>query len=416
MGWAWAYLVVTLIGAAFVVNAYLPVRAEWLAVPSFFAGWPTGELPIWHIGWQAVATAFFVSEGVLGHWPGWIGLALSVVSWAGLVVLAVQAARANTVLGRAAEEVPLPAVPEGLDLPASGRATMWRFTRLLYPFPRPARSVRVHRNLDYVGDGIRRHRLDVIVRRVDPPQGAPVLLYIHGGAWVIGDKMQQGLPMLNEFARRGWVTVTINYRLSPRATWPDHLVDCKRALAWVREHIADYGGDPGFIAVSGGSAGGHLASMVALTAADKSLQPGFEDRDVSVDACVPFYGVYDFTGGGENEKYAEGMRDLLGKYVMKRSFAEAPEAYRDASPLFRITPEAPPFFVLHGTNDTLVPVDEARRFVAALRAASPEPVVYAELPLTQHAFDVLPSVRCAHAVAAVVRFAEGVRYRTHHPQ
>jgi acetyl esterase/lipase len=61
-------------------------------------------------------------------------------------------------------------------------------------------------------------------------------------------------------------------------------------------------------------------------------------------------------------------------------------------------------------------VDEARRFVAALRAASPEPVVYAELPLTQHAFDVLPSVRCAHAVAAVVRFAEGVRYRTHHPQ
>ncbi len=65
--------------------------------------------------------------------------------------------------------------------------------------------------------------------------------------------------MMHELALRGWVCVAINYRLSPRATWPDHVVDCKRALAWVREHIAEYGGDPAFIAVSGGSAGGHLA-------------------------------------------------------------------------------------------------------------------------------------------------------------
>ena len=67
------------------------------------------------------------------------------------------------------------------------------------------------------------------------------------------------------------MTVTINYRLSPKATWPDHLVDCKRALAWVRDHIADYGGDPSFIAVSGGSAGGHLCAMLALTPADPAL-------------------------------------------------------------------------------------------------------------------------------------------------
>jgi acetyl esterase/lipase len=76
-----------------------------------------------------------------------------------------------------------------------------------------------------------------------------------------------------------------------------------------------------------------------------------------------------------------------------------------------VNPDAPPFFVVHGTNDTLVPIAEARAFVAGLRAVSKAPVLYAELPYTQHAFDVLPSVRSAHAVAAVVRFLEGVRFR-----
>ncbi len=93
--------------------------------------------------------------------------------------------------------------------------------------------------------------------------------------------------------------VAINYRLSPRATWPAHIVDCKRAVAWVREHIAEYGGDPGFIAVSGGSAGGHLSSLLALTPNQPEWQPGFEDMDTSVDACLPFYGVYDTTGDPE---------------------------------------------------------------------------------------------------------------------
>ena len=133
--------------------------------------------------------------------------------------------------------------------------------RLLYPLPRPARSVAVRSNIDYVGDGARSHRLDIIRRRLNPPSAGPVLVYIHGGAWVIGDKREQGLPLLHELARRGWVSVTINYRLSPKATWPDHIVDCKRAVAWVKDHIADYGGDPGFIAVSGGSAGGHLSAL-----------------------------------------------------------------------------------------------------------------------------------------------------------
>jgi acetyl esterase/lipase len=215
--------------------------------------------------------------------------------------------------------------------------------------------------------------------------------------------------MMHEFARRGWVAVTINYRLSPRATWPDHIVDCKRALAWVREHIAEFGGDPGFIAVSGGSAGGHLAALLALTPGDPDFQPGFEEADASIDACVPFYGVYDMTAGRGTSRYDRGMLTLLERRVFKRRLADDPAVFEAASPLRRVHRDAPPFFVIHGTNDTLVPVAEARAFVSALRAVSQAPVLYAELPYTQHAFDVLPSVRNAHATAAVVRFLEAIR-------
>ncbi len=408
MTWAWAYLAVSVVGAALVANAFRPARHQVLLVPSFFAGWYTAEMAIWHIVWQVAATVLFGLAGAFGYWPGWVGLAVSVAAWTGLAVLAWISADARRVFVLAEEAMPV-TTPDGVDLPVDGGDTMWRFPRLAYPLPRPSRSVRAVRNIDYVGDGIRRHRLDVIRRRGEPPQGAPVLIYIHGGAWVIGDKREQGLPLLYELARRGWVTVTINYRLSPKATWPDHIVDCKRAVGWVREHIAEYGGSPDFIAVAGGSAGGHLASLLGLSSGDPAFQEGFESVDASVDACVPLYGVYDMTAGKGTTAYDAGLLTLLERRVFKTRLAEAPGLFEAASPLCRVRPDAPPFFVIHGRNDTLVPVASARAFVDALRSVSKSVVVYAELPYTQHAFDVLPSVRGAHTVAAVVRFLEGVR-------
>jgi acetyl esterase/lipase len=410
MAWAWTYLAVSLVGALFVLNAFRPARHELLSVPSFFAGWYTGEMPVWHVIWQVGATVAFALTGALGFWPGWIGLGVNLVAWTGLVVLAMRSVGVGEVFSRAEGEVPIPP-PDGIDVPLGGRNTMWRFPRLIYPLPRPVRSIATVRNIDYAGDGRRSHRLDVISRRNPPARGAPVLVYIHGGAWVIGDKREQGLPLLYELARRGWVTVTINYSLSPRATWPDHIVDCKRAVAWVRDHIAEHGGDPGYIAVSGGSAGGHLAALLALSAGDVAFQPGFEDADTSVDACVPFYGVYDMTAGRGASRYDRGLLNLLERRVFKRRLEDDPAPFEAASPVCRVRSDAPPFFVVHGTNDTLVPVADARRFVTELRAVSAQPVLYAELPYTQHAFDVLPSIRSAQAVAAVVRFLESVRAR-----
>ena len=141
-----------------------------------------------------------------------------------------------------------------------------------------------------------RANLADIWRRRDLPRDgkAPVLLQVPGGAWMIGWRRPQAYPLMSHLVARGWICVSMNYRVSPLHTWPDHIVDVKRALAWVKENIADYGGDPNFVAISGGSAGGHLSALAALTPNDPKFQPGFEEADTSVVAAVPVYGRYDW--------------------------------------------------------------------------------------------------------------------------
>ena len=266
------------------------------------------------------------------------------------------------------------------------------------------------RNIDYWGDGRKRHRLDIYRSRLAPPGQAPVMVYIHGGAWMIGEKREQGKPMMYELVARGWVCVAINYRLSPKATWPDHIVDAKRAVAWVKEHIAEYGGDPSFVAVSGGSAGGHLCALLALSAGDPAFQPGFEEADTAVDACVPFYGVMDLTGSDEGRPAtAPGLVDLLEKRVMKTQRGRAPRGLPGG---LADLPGA-------GRRAAVLRPPGAERHPGAggggqdLRGGAPGrlacPVAYAELPLAQHAFDVLASLRCQATTNGVAAFLDAAR-------
>jgi acetyl esterase/lipase len=239
----------------------------------------------------------------------------------------------------------------------------------------------------------------------------PAILQIHGGGWVIGDKREQGIPLLGHLVAAGWVGFNANYRLSPGATFPDHLVDLKRALAWIREHAAEYGADPDFVCVTGGSAGGHLAALMALTANDPRYQPGFEEVDTTLRAAVPFYGVYDFTNrNGTWDPRTWPM--FLEPWVVKAFLAEEPERFAEASPIDQVTEGAPPFLVIHGDRDTLAPVEDARTFVEALRSVSHQPVLYAELHGSQHAFDLFPSTRSVHVIEAVERFVRAVRAGT----
>jgi acetyl esterase/lipase len=232
-------------------------------------------------------------------------------------------------------------------------------------------------------------------------------MQIHGGAWVIGDKREQGLPLLNHMALQGWVGFNVNYRLSPRATWPEHLIDLKHFLAWYKEHAEEYGADPDFLCVTGGSAGGHLTALVALTANKPEFQPGFEDADTSVRGAVPFYGVYDLLEAGP-WPVPMGSTRLMEKMVIKKPFAENREVYAAASPVTHISEDAPPFFVIHGSRDSLIPVAEARRFVERLREVSASPVVYAEMKGAQHGFDVFPSYRTARVIEGVERYLTGL--------
>ena len=279
--------------------------------------------------------------------------------------------------------------------------------QVVNPVPQLRRRYATTRDVSY-GEMGRRNQLDVWRRADLPLDGkAPVLVQVHGGAWITGNKEQQGAALMAHLAERGWVCVAVNYRLSPKATWPDHIVDVKRALAWVKEHIAEYGGDPDFVAITGGSAGGHLSSLAALTPNVAAFQPGFEDADTTVQAAVPFYGVYDFTNRDGTSR--ADMEDMLARMVFKSKLADSRDVWEQASSMSWVGPDAPPFFVIHGTNDSLAPVEQARSFSHMLREASNEPVVYAELPRAQHAFDILSSVRTRATVEAVDRFLAFVR-------
>ncbi len=406
-GVPYAFLIVTLVGAVAVALAYRPIRREPFTVLSFTCGWIAGELAFQNIVWQLAATAIFIWFGALSNWAGWVGLAVALAGWIGLIGLGIAGRRAADVTAAALGEVRSVEFPVPVEATAPTWGRWWRVTRAI---PLRSRAVRATRNIDYSGDGDRRHRLDIYHSRLAGPGRAPVMVYVHGGAWMIGEKREQGKPMMYELVARGWVCVAINYRLSPQATWPDHIVDAKKAVSWVKEHIADYGGDPSFIAVSGGSAGGHLCALLALSAGDPAFQPGFEGADTSVQACVPFYAVMDLTGSPEGSAiFGPGLLKMLEKKVMKTTESEHPDLFQAASPTYRVRAEAPPFFVLQGVNDTLVPVETARTFVDRLRAVSRQPVAYAELPLAQHAFDVLASLRCRATTSAVADFLEAAQ-------
>ena len=240
-------------------------------------------------------------------------------------------------------------------------------------------------------------------KRVRIRDVAWVLLFVPGGAWVHGSRMLQGYALMSHLAEMGWVCLSIDYRVAPHHRWPAHLTDVKTAIAWARANVDKFGGDRNFVAVAGCSAGGHLSALAGLTANDPEMQSDLPNgSDTSVDAVVGIYGRYDW----EDRSTAERARfvDFLERVVVGRKIAKHPDIYRKASPIARVHADAPPFLVIHGRNDTLVPVQEARLFVERLRAVSPNPVLYVELPGTQHAFDVFPSVRSAHVVRGVDRF------------
>ena len=373
----WLFLLVSLAGTAIVINAAKPLRGPISIVPSWVLAFLTLDLALFHIGLALLVAGGFALFGALDAWPGKLALLLTLASSAVLLVLWLPSLRAGSVTDAVAAELELDEVE--------------RIPRrlLLRPIPRVRDGVSVLRDVPFA-------RRDGRVLDMDIYHGSghagrrPGLVFLHGGGWVLGDKREQGLPLCNHLASLGWVCANANYRLSPGATYPDHVDDATSAVAWLREHSDDYGVDPDFIAIAGNSAGAHIAAMTALTGD-------------SVQAIVTLYGVYDLTNrlGVHGSAF---LKRLIGPHVLKAFFDSEPERFHAASPMDHVERASIPWLILQGDRDSLTPVPEAREFARRLREHSKHAVGYAELPGAQHAFDIYYSLRTFAAVELAARF------------
>ncbi len=388
--------------AAATTNALRPFRQSWLLFPSLAWSWMVIGMPAQHVASQVVLAALLVWLGALDHPVGWIGLVLLVASWLGSIVLIVRSRSARAVVHAALDEA---------GISRSGKPVpMWR---VIVAAPFRGRGVQKVKNIEFRRVAGHVVKLDVY-RQPGGASGRPALLYIHGGGWTVGDKREQGLPLMHHLARNGWVCFTANYRLSPGATFPDHLIDAKAALVWIKEHAEEYGADPSFIAIAGGSAGGHIAALVALTEGEPHYQPGFESADTTVQAAVPTYGIYDVTNrlGAQSAQFVPMFMEPI---VMKAFLEDEPEKYRDASPIDLVHDDLPPFLVVQGDRDTLAPVQEARAFVDRLLEADAR-VIYMEFPGAQHIFDIFYSYQSAQMIEGVLAFLQAERNRVQDPE
>jgi acetyl esterase/lipase len=397
------------IASAFLVlsagTALRPGRRGLFAALAYPVGWAAGELA----GQGVVLEAALLGLLSWWGWPTTQWLSLLVFIVAGVVVLENLCLIAilfhsRTIVRRAMENSP--DRPLRIPTPREDHFGAWWRTALQIPFH--PRDMQLRRNVIY--GPLSRHRLD-IWRLSTTPKDAPVIYYLHGGAWTFGDKREQGRPMLHEFVRRGWIVVAINYRLAPRDLWPAQIEDATRALGWIKKNIATYGGDPDRVVVAGGSAGGHLASLLALSTDDPQWRPKEMDdiEDWSLRGALSFYGVLEMTGDETQWRgLGRGLIRLLERRVVQMPFSGNEELYRSLSPYDRIEFDAPPFFVVQGVNDTLVEVNVARAFVGKFRSVAFAPIYYVELPFTQHAFDLTASPRTSATTRAAVAFAESV--------
>ncbi|MBN1421976.1 MAG: alpha/beta hydrolase [Planctomycetes bacterium] len=222
------------------------------------------------------------------------------------------------------------------------------------------------RDVVYGKGGGRDLRLDLF-RRKGPAAPAPAVVFIHGGGWRAGSRTQFHRQAAY-LASKGYVCAAIEYRLVPEATFPAAIEDAKCAVRWLRANAARYGVDPERIAASGGSAGGHLAALIGTTDSSNKLEGtgGSPDASSRVQAVVAFNPVLDLEILAKGKALPPG--NMLERFL-GATYADKPDLYRLASPMAHIDAKDPPFLILHGTEDKLVPYAQAVAFKEKLEKA-----------------------------------------------
>ena len=228
-------------------------------------------------------------------------------------------------------------------------------TRTEPPFPNYTRSVAWIVDQPYVAGGGHEQRLDLYLPTDE--KGEPLVVYVHGGGWVAGDKAGDSINPNNlQWLWEGYAMASINYRLAQNAKWPAQLQDCKAAIRWLKARAAQYGYDPNRIAVVGESAGGHLVAMLGTTSNTRAFDIGENlDQTSSVTCVVDMFGVGDV---GRLPSVAERLFGQIG--------SKDPDFVRTASPITYVYHDQPPVLLIHGTDDKLVPYEQAEVFADAM--------------------------------------------------
>ena len=226
----------------------------------------------------------------------------------------------------------------------------------------------IYRDLPYVTNGHQRQKLDLYLPKSE--EKLPLIIRIHGGAWLAGSKEQEG-P--GDFVRNGYAVASINYRLSQHAIFPAQIKDCKSAVRYLRANAQKYNLDPNRFAVWGPSAGGHLAALLGTTGDVNEFDVG-ENLTVSsrVQAVVDYFGPTDFLQM-EAHRLPEGMvhniPDSPESKLIGGLIVDNPDKAAKANPITYITKDDPPFLIIHGDKDPLVPHHQSEILEAALKKA-----------------------------------------------
>ena len=250
-----------------------------------------------------------------------------------------------------------------LVLAASGAAFAGQQPRRWQRNPWLLKNVEVTRDIEYDRAGDTPLLLDLYVPPKKPDGPLPIVVWIHGGGWRGGDKRRCRALLL---VKRGYAVASVNYRLSREATFPAQIHDCKSAIRWIRANAKKYSIDPDRIGVWGGSAGGHLVALLGTSGGVKALEGDGANLDQSsrVQAVADFCGPADLTAF----KGADRSRRLLEAFLggpVDDNLAKAALA----SPVTHITKDDPPFLIMHGSADPVVPAAQSRRLPTALKKA-----------------------------------------------
>jgi acetyl esterase/lipase len=244
--------------------------------------------------------------------------------------------------------------------------------------------IRTLLNLSYKS-GCKSCILDLALPSEFHPGRRPVIVVIHGGGWIEGDKSSftsdsRGTPgNIVDFARLGFAAATINYRLSKEAPFPAALDDCRAAIRWLREHAAEYRLDPRQIGAYGNSAGGHLALLLALLEDPADRGKPLEQAS-RVQAAVSDSGPLDLLG-----QYRQGtLRSVIGRFMGGAPDGPRQALFEQASPSHYVSATGPPLLLIYGEADGQIDVKTADQFVAALSQAGRQDVTYLRLAHVDH--------------------------------